>query len=147
MSTNNPPRNPKTPLRTETLTFAGLGLFFTPVSIMYMVWANFEPIGTTVFVLLACMSFMIGGYLWLVSRRTRIEDRWEDRLDAEISEATGEVGVFAPHSWWPLVAGAGTALGFLAVAIGWWIMVPAVIVAAVGVIGLVMEFSTGRYAH
>nr|NLD41352.1 cytochrome c oxidase subunit 4 [Actinomycetales bacterium] len=129
------------------ITFVGLGVFFTIVAVIYITVAEAEPIGSTVFILLACMAYMIGGYLWLLGRRVPIENRWEDRLDAEIAESTGEVGVFAPSSWWPLVVGAGVALVFLALAIGWWIMVPAVIVAAIGLIGLIMEFSTGKHAH
>ncbi|MDO5494822.1 MAG: cytochrome c oxidase subunit 4 [bacterium] len=140
-------KQPKVALNVETVTFIVLGVFFIPVTIVYMMVSDLEPIGSTVFVMLALMAFMIAGYLWLLGRRIKIEDRWEDRPDADISESTGEVGVFSPTSWWPLVAGAGAGLAFLAVAAGWWMMVPAVIVAAIGTIGFVMEFSTGKHAH
>jgi len=143
----NQPKNPRTPLKVETVTFIGLGIFFIPVAFAYITVSNWEPIGSTVFIMLMFMAFMIAGYLWLLGRRIRIEDRWEDRLDAEIAESTGEVGVFSPTSWWPLVAGAGATLVFLAVAAGWWIMVPAAILAIIGTVGMVMEFSTGKHAH
>lgn len=135
----------RSPLRPEILTFVIMGTFFGLVAVVYMIVADFEVIGSTAFVMLTFMAYMIGGYLWLVSRR--IPPRWEDRPDAEIAEATGEIGVFSPTSWWPLIAGLGTALAFLAAAIGWWIMVPAIAVSALGIIGMVMEFSTGQHAH
>lgn len=133
------------PFRPEIITFTIFGIFFATVGAVYMSVAAFEPIGSVGFVMLSAMSFMISGYLWLVARRT--PTRWEDKVNAEISEATGEIGVFSPSSWWPLVAGVGVALLFLAVAIGWWILVPGVAIGAIGLVGMVMEFSTGHYAH
>ncbi|HZK05875.1 MAG TPA: cytochrome c oxidase subunit 4 [Actinomycetaceae bacterium] len=140
-----PPEKERMPLRAELVTFAFLAVFFAIVAGIYTYVAELEVIGSTAFTGLALMSAMIAAYLWLVGRR--IEPRWEDRVDAEISEATGEVGVFSPTSWWPLIAGAGAALVFLALAIGFWILVPGVIVTAIGVIGMAMEFSRGQHAH
>lgn len=129
----------------DMATFIGLTIFMTVVALVYMTVSHMEPIGSTLFVLLAAMMGMVAVYLFLLSRRIPV--RPEDKLTGEIDEATGEIGVFAPTSWWPLIAGVGAALAFLAVAIGWWIMVPAVIVAAIGTIGMVMEFSVGKHAH
>ena len=36
---------------------------------------------------------------------------------------------------------------FVALAVGWWIMVPAAIVSVIGLVGWVMEYSFGRYSH
>lgn len=139
------PKEPRGTLRPEVVTFLVLGSFFVLMTVVYMWVAELEPIGSTVFALLAAMSYMISGYLWLVSRR--IPARWEDRPAAEIAESAGEIGVFSPTSWWPLIAGIGATLVFLGVAIGWWLLVPGIAIGALGVIGLVMEFSSGHYAH
>jgi len=45
---------------------------------------------------------MVGYYLLFTARR--MDARPEDRMDAEISEGAGEMGFFAPHSWWPMAA-------------------------------------------
>ncbi|WP_284327151.1 aa3-type cytochrome oxidase subunit IV [Demequina litorisediminis] len=50
-------------------------------------------------------------------------------------------------AWWPLPLALGAALAFTALAVGWWILVPATVVGVVGLCGWVMEFSTGRHAH
>lgn len=138
-------KNAKFSFAPDMITFIGLTIFMTIVGLVYMTVTDIEPIGSTLFVLLASMMAMVAVYLFLLSRR--IPTRPSDRLDADIEEATGEVGVFSPSSWWPLVAGVGATLVFLAVAVGWWIMVPAVIIAAIGTIGMVMEFSVGKHAH
>lgn len=64
-----------------------------------------------------------------------------------ISEQAGDQGLYAPWSWWPLVLAFGCALAFVAMAVGWWVMVPAAIVAVIGLVGWVFEFSTGRFSH
>ena len=143
MSSREP--DPKKSLQDEFWLFAGLAVFFTIVDAAYMAVAKFEVIGSTVFTLLAAMSAMSAGYLWVLARRTPV--RPEDRPSGNIAEGAGEVGVFSSASWWPLICGAGAALAFLAVAIGWWIMVPAVIISVIGLVGMVFEFSTGRHAH
>lgn len=137
--------DPKKSLQPEFWLFAVLAVFFIIVAIAYIMVAPGEPIGATVFVLVASMAAMSAGYLWILANRTPV--RPEDRPSGEIVESAGEIGVFSSASWWPLVCGAGAALAFLAVAIGWWIMVPAVIVSVLGLVGLVFEFSVGRHAH
>ena len=91
------------------------------------------------------MFMMIGVYFKMLARRHG--ERPEDRNDGEISEQSGEQGVYAPWSWWPLVLGIAGALGFAALAIDWWIMAPAVVVTVIGLVGWVFEFSRGQHAH
>ena len=104
-----------------------------------------EWVGLTSIFLSAGLSFMIGIYFKMLEKRHGV--RPEDREDGEISELSGEQGVFAPWSWWPLVLAAGAALGFLALAAGWWIMAPAGLITLIGLVGWVMEFNVGRHAH
>lgn len=133
------------PLRAEFLLFGVIGVFFGVVAVVYTSVANAEVVGTTGFFLLSGMSFIIAGYLWVVSRRIPV--RPEDDPHGEIAERTGEVGVFAPHSWWPLVLGAAAALVFLGAAIGWWITGIGVVVGVIGLVGNTFEFSRGQHAH
>ncbi len=133
------------PLRTEYLLFAGLFVFFLGVGIVYTVVADAEPAGTTAFFLVAGLAAIIAGYLWVLSRR--IELRPEDDPFGEIAQRTGEVGVFSPHSWWPLVLGVAAALLFLGAAIGFWISIIGVVVGVMGLVGQIFEFSLGQHAH
>lgn len=73
--------------------------------------------------------------------------RAEDRDSGAISEEPGDQGLYAPWSWWPFVVALGCALAFVAMAVGWWVMVPAAIVSVIGLVGWVFEYSTGRFAH
>ncbi len=47
--------------------------------------------------------------------------RPEDDPQGEISEGTGELGFFSPHSWWPLFTGLACAVAAIGAAIGWWL--------------------------
>jgi hypothetical protein len=133
------------PLRAEFLLFAFLTVFFLIVGTAYLVVAEAEPVGTTAFYMVAGLAGIIAGYLWVLSRRISV--RPEDDPLGEIAVRTGEIGVFSPHSWWPLVLGAASALLFLGVAIGFWITGIGVAIGLIGLVGLVFEFSRGQHAH
>ena len=85
-----------------------------------MEWA-----GTTALVLTGGLALITATFFRFVARR--LDTRPEDYEGAEISDGAGELGFFAPHSWWPiLVALAGSAA---AVGIALWL--PWLIVAGV----------------
>ncbi len=133
-------------MKLESNVFLFPGAFFLLVAIVYGTLTDFkELVGFPAILLSAGLAFMIGIYYRMLSKRHG--NRPEDRDDAVIAEGQGDQGLYAPWSWWPLVVGAGTALAFVALAVGWWIMVPAVIVGAIGLVGWVFEYSTGRFAH
>lgn len=52
--------------------------------------------------------------------------RPEDFEDAEIADGAGELGFFAPHSWWPIMA----ALSFSVAAVGVALWLPWLIALA-----------------
>ena len=134
------------PLRVEALLFLAGIVFFVPVGVVYgfvTEWA--EPVGSVSLILLGGMFAMAGGYLWLTGRR--VDQRPEDDPLGNIEDRAGEVGVFSPHSWWPLVMGAGVALAFLGVAIGWWMTGIGAVVAIISIVGQFFEFSRGQHAH
>lgn len=138
-------RQPRPPLRVETFLFGGLIVYFAPVTLIYGLWSGWEPVGVVALGLCAGLYAMVTGYLWITSRR--VDPRAEDDPLGEVNEGAGEVGVFAPHSWWPFVLGIAAAIAFLGLAVGWWIFGIGVVVAIIGLVGLLFEFSRGQHAH
>jgi hypothetical protein len=133
-------------VKIETWLFASGVVFFTPVGIVYGIVTDWnEPVGTTALLLTAGLSLMISLYLWLTSRR--IDNRPEDNPLGEIADGAGELGFFSPHSWWPLATAAGTALVFMGLAVGWWMVLLGIPIATLATIGWVFEYYRGAYAH
>ncbi|MBM7500444.1 hypothetical protein JOD52_001284 [Brachybacterium muris] len=138
-------------MRASARIFWILAIFFLIVGIAYgLLTGLYEPLGIETvgfpaILALAGLAAMIALYLSLNNRK--FGTRPEDQLDAEVEDEAGVQGSFAPYSWWPLWASLGAALVFLGVAAGWWIFALGSIVAILGVIGWVMEFSTGQYEH
>ncbi|MGC5616314.1 cytochrome c oxidase subunit 4 [Georgenia sp. Z1491] len=135
------------PMRVEIVMFAALTVFFTLCGVVYAAVADFESVGTVGFLLLGGMNGFIAFYLWLTARTTDAAARWEDDPHAEIADRAGDIGQFAPQSWWPLVLGVAATLGFLGIAAGWWITGLGLVVALVGVAGQMYEFNRGIHAH
>ena len=133
-------------MRTEANVFIIPAAFFFVAGTAYGIFVHWsEWVGFTAIYLTGGMFGMVAFYFKMLEHRHG--KRPEDRHDGEITEHPGEQGVFAPWSWWPLVCGLGAALAFTALAVGWWIMVPAAVLGVVGLVGWVFEFSTGQHAH
>jgi hypothetical protein len=132
-------------MRLEANVFLLPGIFFLVIAFIYGWLTHFqELVGFPAILLTAGLAFMVGFYFKMLQKRhgARPEDR-----DADISEDAGDQGLFAPWSWWPLVLAAGAALAFISLAVAWWILIPALIVGVIGLVGWVMEYSRGRFAH
>ncbi len=65
----------------------------------------------------------------------------------EISEGTGEIGFFSPHSWWPLWVGLAAAVTAVGFAIGWWLVLIGFVALLFTSIGFVFEYYRGHFAH
>ncbi len=68
--------------------------------------------------------------------------------DAEVSDGAGELGFYAPHSWWPILI----ALSFSTAAVGaalWlpWLIFAGVIFVLCSAAGLVFEYYIGPEKH
>ena len=120
-------------------------LFFVPLGVIYGFWSQGEPVGMLGIPLLGGLVGMIGGYLWLVSRR--VDEGPEDNPHGEIADGAGEQGQFSPWSWWPLVLAGSAAVSFAGLAVGWWLFGVGVAVGVIGLVGWVFEFSRGKHAH
>ncbi len=125
--------------------FALLAFFFILVGAIYGLLTGGEAVGMGALMLSGGLAAMIGFYLMVVSRRSGPMPG--DDPFGEIADGAGQVGVFAPWSWWPLVAAAAAALVFMALAIGLWMLVPAVVLGVIGLVGWLLEFSRGQHAH
>ncbi len=133
-------------MRIEANFFLIPGIFFVIVAAAYGFVTNWQEwVGMTALLLAGGLSLMVAVYFKMLEGRHGM--RPEDDLHGDVADFAGEQGVYAPWSWWPLVIAGAAALGFLAMAVGWWIMVPAVILGIVGLVGWVFEFSVGRHAH
>jgi len=133
-------------MQRESNLFTFPAIFFVIAAIAYGIcteWA--EWVGLICILLTGGMFMMIGVYFRMLTKRHG--ERPEDRNDGEIFEQSGEQGVFAPWSWWPLVLALAAAFGFAALAIDWWIMAPALVLGVIGLVGWVFEFSRGQHAH
>lgn len=133
------------PLRVEMWLFFAVMAFFLIVGIVYAAVTGGEPVGTWALLLLVGLYGMVGVYLFLVGRK--VDPRPEDDPLADVDQHPGEIGVFAPHSWWPLVLGVAVTLVFGGVAMGWWITGLGFAVGLVGLVGHTYEFSRGQHAH
>lgn len=131
-------------MKVEGFLFIGVAAFFTAADIVYWYFSH-DPTGTTALALAVGLSFLVGFYLLFTGRR--LPQRPEDDPGGEISEGTGELGFFSPHSWWPLFVGLAAATAALGFAIGWWLFLIGLLSVLLAVIGFVYEYYRGMYAH
>ena len=131
-------------MKVEGSLFIGCAVFFGVVDIIYWHFSK-DPTGTTALFLSVCLAFLTGFYLLFTGRR--LPPRAEDVPDAEISDGTGELGFFSPHSWWPLITGLSAAVAALGVAIGWWLFLIGMLFTVFAAIGFVFEYYRGNFSH
>ena len=136
----------------EARLFEFIAAFFIVVAALYgtlttlFATGGVEWAGTTALVLTGGLAMITATFFRFVARR--LDTRPEDYEGAEISDGAGELGFYAPHSWWPiLIALAGSAA---AVGIGlWlpWLIVAGVVAILATVAGLVFEYYIGPEKH
>ncbi|MCV2396451.1 cytochrome c oxidase subunit 4 [Actinotalea sp. M2MS4P-6] len=132
-------------MKTTIKLFVVLTVFFLLVGTVYGLLTHGEAVGMGALLLSGGLAGMIAFYLVIVDRRSG--QMPEDDPHGEIADGAGDLGTFAPWSWWPLVLGLSAAVAFTGLAVGFWIMVPAVVLATIGLVGWVFEFSRGQHAH
>ena len=140
-------------MRANTILFWILAGFFAVAAAVYAVWSaldeqdpGLEPAGTVALTLTTVLAAFIAFYLGRVHSAQGAELP-EDRLDANIDDGDAELGFFSPWSWWPIIMAGGAALGFLGLAIGFWITFIAVPIVAVALVGWVYEYYRGNFAR
>ena len=127
-------------MKIEGYLFAFLAVFLVPVTIVYWILSQ-DPTGTTCLALSIALAFMVGYYLLFTARR--MEARPEDRPDAEISEGSGEIGFFPPHSWWPIALAASFTVVMVGLIIGPFLAMIGTGFLVVATLGLLFEYYVG----
>ena len=127
-------------MKVEATLFGFLACFFIPVTIVYYTLSG-DPTGTTALVLTTSLAGMVGYYLWFTARR--MEARPEDRPDAEISEGSGEIGFFPPHSWWPIATAGAASVVALGLIFGPWLGIIGFFLLLTAVFGFLFEYYLG----
>ena len=127
-------------MKIEGYLFAFIALILVPITVVYWLLSK-DPTGTTCLALSIALAFMVGYYLMFTARR--MEARPEDRPDAEISEGSGEVGFFAPHSWWPIALAGSFAVVMIGLVIGPFLALIGAMFLVVALLGLLFEYYVG----
>ena len=131
-------------MKIEGFLFVGCAVFFAGADVVYWYFSK-DPTGATALALAVGLAFLTGFYLLFTGRR--LPRRPEDDPEGEISEGTGELGFFSPHSWWPLFLGLSAALAAAGFAVGWWLFLIGALLTILSAIGFVFEYYRGVYAH
>lgn len=127
-------------MKVEGYLFSGLAAFLLVVSVVYAFLSQ-EWVGVTCMALSGGLALIVGYYLLFTARR--MDARPEDREDAEISEGSGEVGFFAPHSWWPIFTAAGFTITTLGLVFGPFLALIGLVAVLVAVSGFLFEYYVG----
>jgi hypothetical protein len=142
-------------MRANVVLFWILFVFLAIMAAVYGWWTaaagvetHYGPewAGTIAISLAAILSAFIAFYLGRVHKAQGAELP-EDRLDANIDDGDPELGFFSPWSWWPIVLAGAAALGFLGLAVGFWITYIAVPLVLIALVGWVYEYYRGNFAR
>jgi hypothetical protein len=148
-------------MRTNVILFWVLTGFFVLAATVYAFWSTLDSAasriadsggggpewaGTIALALTAILSAFIAFYLGRV-RKEQGGELPEDRLDANIDDGDAELGFFSPWSWWPILLAGAAGLGFLGLAVGFWITFIAVPLVVVALVGWVYEYYRGNFAR
>jgi len=127
-------------VKIEGYLFLVLAIIIAPCTVVYAVYSG-DPSGITMLILSIGLAVMVGFYLTFTARR--MEARPEDRPDADISEGSGEVGFFAPHSWWPIALAGAFAITMIGTIIGPFLVLIGTLLLVVSLMGLLFEYYVG----
>ena len=127
-------------MRVEGLIFSLLSIFLLVIGGVYWIVSR-DPTGFTMILLAGGLALIIGYYLMFTARR--IDTRPEDREDAEIAEGAGEVGFFAPHSWWPMLLALSSALTASGIIFGAFLILIGTFLLLMALSGLLFEYYVG----
>jgi len=131
-------------MKVEGWMFAALAIFLAVVSPIYWFMSN-EIIGTVALLMAFLLFGMVAVYLFILARK--MDERLEDRKDAEIVEGAGAMGFFPPKSIWPFWVALTVQLIALGPVFGWWISILAVCLGIWALSGWVFEYYRGDYQH
>jgi len=132
-------------MKTSWILFFGIGIFY---AIMATIYASIggDPAGIACLILSSALALLVAFYVWFTQKKIGAVLP-EDNLDAEIADGAGELGVYSPHSWWPLAVASCTILAGLGLIIGWWLTAIAAGLLILSIIGFVTEYEKPGISH
>jgi Cytochrome c oxidase subunit IV len=136
----------------EARLFEFIAGFFVFAAVLYSVLTALfgtggtEWAGATALWLTGGLALIVATFFRFVARR--IDTRPEDYEGAEISDGAGELGFFAPHSWWPILVALSASVAAVGVAL-WqpWLIAAGVVFVLASAAGLVFEYYIGPEKH
>ena len=136
----------------EARLFEFIAVFFVVAALLYGVLTALyatggeEWAGTTALALTGGLAMITATFFRFVARR--LDTRPEDYEGAEISDGAGELGFFAPHSWWPILVALAASVAATGIAL-WlpWLIVAGVVFVLASAAGLVFEYYVGPEKH
>ena len=144
-------------MRSNTVIWWILGIFFSLVGVMYTWWNiadnpgaalidQIEWVGTTALFFTAAMGFMVGFYL---SRTHKAQggELPEDILTSDIDDGDPEVGDFSPWSWWPMVLAGSASVFVVGLAVGHFLLPVGLALFVVAIVGWTYEYYRGNFAR
>ncbi|ORW91444.1 cytochrome C oxidase subunit IV [Mycobacterium sp. IEC1808] len=139
-------------MKIEARLFEFIAAFFVLSAVLYGILTalfatgGVEWAGTTALALTGGLAVITGSFFWFISRR--LDTRPEDYEGAEISDGAGELGFFAPHSWWPILVALAGSVAAVGIAL-WlpWLIVAGVVFILATAAGLVFEYYMGPEKH
>lgn len=137
-------------MKQESMTYLPIGIFFVVMTVVYYFLGRYdngkiEWAGVLALALSALMVFMIGGFMRITG--AKMDDRPEDRKEAEVVEGAGDVGFFPPSSIWPFFCAVIAGLVFLGPVFGWWLTIIGFGLGAWALMGWVYQYYKGDYSH
>jgi hypothetical protein len=136
----------------EARVFEFIAAFFIVTAALYGVLTGLfatggvEWAGTTALALTGGLALITATFFRFVARR--LDTRPEDYEGAEISDGAGELGFFAPHSWWPILVALAGSVAATGIAL-WipWLIAAGVVFILASAAGLVFEYYLGPQKH
>ena len=138
-------------MKVEARVFLLIAVFCWLLAIAYGIWTSLpnsfthghvEPAGVAALILSGGLLAIPGSFFLFVSRR--IDARPEDRSDAEIAEAAGDLGFFSPGSYWPVtLAGAAAVVGLGLAFMQFWLVFVGLAFLLFSIGGMLFEYYGG----
>jgi hypothetical protein len=116
-------------MRTELLIWSLVIAFYALMGSLYWLVRG-DPAGATLLLMGTFLGGLVAGWIWDWRRRfPRDHPRPSDRVDADVGDETGVVGVFPTASLRPLALGVGITATVLGFVLGSWMLI-----AGIGII-------------
>ena len=117
--------------------FVSIGVFVAVIAAIYAGTA-YEGAGTVMLIVASVLALWVGSFLWLKEREQ--EAAGEGGHEPEAMAPASTAAHYLPHaSAWPFAIGLGAATLANGLVLGLWVIVPGVILMAIGIGGFVRQ--------